>query len=154
MLEIKIKLQKHRILSICADTEGMADLLSSVKYAASTQRDVMFTSEDWHGELSAVSMTKSEGHLCTRFDLFPTPHNDNEHSEIRYSDDGVDCYTASIIATTSWMTRFAEQIQQLLHSTEIECYFTITSKIESQTSGETPSPYEDIILFVKKAALP
>lgn len=70
IIEIKIQRISGWKLSIFADSEGLAYLHSSVCYVARTNRDVMYTSEEWLGELSAKSLTTSEGYLCARFDFF------------------------------------------------------------------------------------
>lgn len=88
MIEIKVQLQGCPRLSISADAEGLSDFLSSVRYVANRQDDVMYTSEEWHGELSASSVTDTEGRLCERFDLFPDARAAEDFSRVICTDEG------------------------------------------------------------------
>lgn len=150
MIEIKITLTGCRKLSICADSEGLSHLHSSIHYVASTKRDVMYTSEDWLGELSSKSITAAEGYLCSRFDVFPDSQDNEDSSKVVFSNDGDECYTVGIIATTSWLYRFAHKIQLLIYCSEKECSFEVTSKVIYQRHGEAKKIDEDISILVSK----
>lgn len=139
MIEIKVQLQGCPRLSISADAEGLSDFLSSVRYVANRQDDVMYTSEEWHGELSASSVTDTEGRICERFDLFPDARAGEDFSRVVYSEEGHGCFSASIVASSAWYLRFAQEIQQLMDSSGQECSFEVASKVVYQSYKEAES---------------
>ena len=149
MIEIKVQLQGCPRLSISADAEGLSDFLSSVRYVANRQDDVMYTSEDWHGELSASSVTDTEGCTCERFDLFPDTQGAEDFSRVVCSDEVHGGFSAGIIASGNWYLRFAQKIQHLMNSTGPEYRFEVASKIVYQTYREGESD-GDILIQVKK----
>ena len=149
MIEIKAQLQGHPRLSISADAEGLSDFLSSVRYVANRQDDVMYTSEEWHGELSASSVTGTEGHLCTRFDLFPDARAAEDFSRVVCADEGHGGFSAGIVASGDWYLRFAQEIQQLMDSSGQECSFEVASKVVYRAYRETEAD-GDMLIQVQK----
>ncbi len=149
MIEIKVQLQGCPKLSICADAEGLSGLLSSARYVARRLDDVMYTSEEWHGELAAESVTDNEGMLCTRFDLFPEAQAAEDFSRIVCSDEGEGGFTAGIVASGAWYLHFAQEIQQLMDSAGPECCFEVASKVVYQTYKEAEAD-GDMLIQVQK----
>lgn len=145
IIEIKIEMKEERKLLINTDDEGMQDFLSSVRYVSKTTYDVMYTSENWSGELSSKSVTKSKGYLCSRFDLFPDSEKNEEESLVVFSDDGYQCYTVSIIANNMWFERFAEKIQ-FLHESRNENQIKICSKLSNSLQEQGNTTNIDIIV--------
>ena len=149
MIEIKVQLQGYPRLSISADAEGLSDFLSSVRYVADRQDDVMYTSEEWHGELSASSVTGTEGHLCTRFDLFPDARAAEDFSRVVCADEGHGGLSAGIVASGDWYLRLAQEIQQLMDSSGQECSFEVASKVVYRAYRETEAD-GDMLIQVQK----
>ena len=146
MIEIKVQLQGCPRLSISADAEGLSDFLSSVRYVANRQDDVMYTSEEWHGELFASSVTDTEGRLCERFDLFPDARAAEDFSRVICTDEGQGGFSAGIVASSAWYLRFAQEIQQLMDSSGQECSFEVASKVVYQSYKEADG---DILIQVQ-----
>ena len=146
MIEIKVQLQGCPRLSISADAEGLSDFLSSVRYVANRQDDVMYTSEEWHGELSASSVTDTEGRLCERFDLFPDARAAEYFSRVVCTDEGQGGFSAGIVASSAWYLRFAQEIQQLMDGSGQVCSFEVTSKVVYQSYKEADG---DILIQVQ-----
>ena len=149
MIEIKVQLQGCPKLSICADAEGLSGLLSSARYAARRLDDVMYTSEEWHGELAAESVTDNEGMLCTRFDLFPEAQAVEDFSRIVCSDVGQGGFSAGIVASGAWYLHFAQEIQQLVDGTGPACCFEVASKVIYQAYKEAEAD-DDMLIQVQK----
>lgn len=148
MIEIKVQLQGCPRLSISADAEGLSDFLSSVRYVANRQDDVMYTSEEWHGELSASSVTDTEGRICERFDLFPEAQAGEDFSRVVCSEEGHGCFSASIVASGDWYLHLAQEIQQLMDSSGQECCFEVASKVVYRAYRETEAD-GDMLIQVK-----
>ena len=149
MIEIKVQLQGCPRLSISADAEGLSDFLSSVRYVANRQDDVMYTSEEWHGELSASSGTDTEGRICERFDLFPDARAAEDFSRVVCTDEGHGGFSAGIIASSAWYLSFAQEIQQLMDSSGQECSFEVASKVVYRAYRETEAD-GDMLIQVQK----
>ena len=149
MIEIKVQLQGCPRLSISADAEGLSDFLSSVRYVANRQDDVMYTSEEWHGELSASSVTDTEGRICERFDLFPDARAAEDFSRVICTDEGHGGYSAGIVASSAWYLRFAQEIQQLVDGTGPACCFEVASKVIYQAYKEAEAD-DDMLIQVQK----
>ena len=153
IIEVKMVRTKKYKLIIYVDSEGLSYLYSSVRFVAHTHRDVMYTSEEWLGELSAKSMIDSEGYLCSRFDLFPDTKNTGNVVEVRFSDMGNCCYNAGIVATSQWFNQFALKLQQLIDNDENESCFELESKIRCKQPDECNGNNDDVLICVCKAAV-
>ena len=151
MIEIKVQLQGFPKLSISADAEGLSDFISSVQYVARRQDDVMYTSEEWHGALSASSVTDTEGRLCERFDLFPNARAAEDFSRVVCTDEGHGGFSAGIIASSAWYLHFAQEIQQLMDSSGQKCSFEMASKVVYRAYRETEAD-GDMLIQVKAVA--
>jgi hypothetical protein len=149
MIEIKVQLQGCPRLSISADAEGLSDFLSSVRYVARRLDDVMYTSEEWHGELSASSVTDTEGRICERFDLFPDARAAEDFSRVVCADEGHGGFSAGIVASSAWYLHFAQEIQQLVDSAGPECCYEVASKVIYQTYKEAEAD-GDMLIQVQK----
>ena len=148
MIEIKVQLQGFPRLSISADAEGLSDFLSSVRHVANWQVDVMYTSEEWHVELSASSVTDTEGRICERFDLFPEAQAGEDFSRVVCTDEGHGGFSAGIVASSAWYLRFAQEIQQLMDGSGQVCSFEVTSKVVYQAYKEAEAD-GDILIQVQ-----
>ena len=149
MIEIKVQLQGCPRLSISADAEGLSDFLSSVRYVARRLDDVMYTSEEWHGELTASSVTDAEGRICERFDLFPDARAAEDFSRVTCTDEGHGGFSAGIVASSAWYLHFAQEIQQLVDGTGPACCFEVASKVIYQAYKEAEAD-DDMLIQVKK----
>lgn len=148
MIEIKVQLHGCPRLSISADAEGLSDFLSSVRYVANRQDDVMYTSGEWHGELSASSVTDTEGRICERFDLFPDARAGEDFSRVVCTDEGHGGFSAGIVASSAWYLHFAQEIQQLVDGTGPACSFEVASKVVYRAYRETEAD-GDMLIQVK-----
>ena len=108
----------------------------------------MYTSEEWHGELSASSVTDTEGRLCERFDLFPDARAAEDFSRVVCTDEGHGGFSAGIIASSAWYLRFAQEIQQLMDSSGQECSFEVASKVVYRAYREAEAD-GDILIQVQ-----
>ena len=149
MIEIKVQLQGCPRLSITADAEGLSAFLSSVRYVARRLDDVMYTSEEWHGELTASSVTDTEGRICERFDLFPDARAAEDFSRVVCADEGHGGFSAGIVASSAWYLHFAQEIQQLVDGTGHACCFEVASKVIYQAYKEAEAD-DDMLIQVQK----
>ena len=149
MIEIKVQLEGCPRLSITADAEGLSDFLSSVRYVARRLDDVMYTSEEWHGELTASSVTDTEGRICERFDLFPDARAAEDFSRVICTDEGHGGFSAGIVASGGWYLHFAQEIQQLVDGTGPACCFEVASKVIYQAYKEAEAD-DDMLIQVQK----
>ena len=108
----------------------------------------MYTSEEWHGELSASSVTGTEGRICERFDLFPDARAAEDFSRVVCTDEGQGGFSAGIVASSAWYLRFAQEIQQLMDGTGPECSFEVASKVVYQSYKEAEAD-GDILIQVQ-----
>ena len=108
----------------------------------------MYTSEEWHGELSASSVTDTEGRICERFDLFPDARAAEDFSRVVCADEGQGGFSASIVASSAWYLRFAQEIQQIMDGTGPECCFEVASKVVYQSYKEAEAD-GDILIQVQ-----
>ena len=109
----------------------------------------MYTSEEWHGELSASSVTDTEGRICERFDLFPETQAGEDFSRVVCSKEGHGCFSASIVASGDWYLHLAQEIQQLMDGSGQECSFEMASKVVYQSYKEAEAD-DDMLIQVQK----
>ena len=109
----------------------------------------MYTSEEWHGELSASSVTDTEGRLCERFDLFPDARAAEDFSRVVCADEGHGGFSAGIVASKAWYLHLAQEIQQLMDSSGQECSFEVASKVVYQSYKEAEAD-GDMLIQVQK----
>ena len=116
VIEIIIKPEGQRLLCIHVDAEGLGYLLSSVRFVAARQMDVMYTAEEWGGELSVRTIPPGEGFFCSRFDFWPDESHGDDFSCIVFRDEGGGCCVAGIIASSAWFHGFAHKLESLQYS--------------------------------------
>ena len=109
----------------------------------------MYTSEEWHGELSASSVTDTEGRICERFDLFPDARAAEDFSRVVCSKEGHGCFSASIVASGDWYLHLAQEIQPLMDGSGQECSFEMASKVVYQSYKEAEAD-DDMLIQVQK----
>ena len=149
MIEVKVQLQGEPRLSICADAEGLSGFYSSVQYVTRRLDDVMYTSEEWHGELAAESLTDNAGILCARFDLFPEAQAAEDFSRVVCSAEEEGGFTASIVASAAWYLHFAQEIQRFIEGEGQEGGLEIASKMVCRMYRGAEAD-GDILIHVQK----